>query len=110
MGHDEMRKYREVIMHTNSPQEPFPFDGDNLVDPNGQHLKRITKIKEQIQKGDLRLFRRRKEKQQKLLEYAGSLTPPMYIPHVMLAAGLYARLVHVRLCTSINTCHVSCKP
>ena len=82
MGHDEMRKYREVIMHTNSPQEPFPFDGDNLVDPNGQHLKRITKIKEQIQKGDLRLFKRRKEKQQKLLEYAGSLASPCTHTHI----------------------------
>ena len=82
MGHDEMRKYREVIMHTNSPQEPFPFDGDNLVDPNGQHLKRITKIKEQIQTGDLRLFKRRKEKQEKLLEYAGSLASPCTHTHI----------------------------
>ena len=76
MGHDEMCKYREVVMHTNSPQEPFPFDGENLVDPNGQHLKRIAKVKEQDQSGDLRLFKRRKEKHETLLEYAGSLYPP----------------------------------
>ena len=48
MGHDEMRKYRKVAIHTNSPHELFPFDGDNLVDPNCQHLKRIARIKEQI--------------------------------------------------------------
>ena len=80
LGHKEMRRYWETATTTDSPQADFPFDGASLVDPDGPHLKRIAKIKEQISRGDLSLYKRRAAKHAKLLQYADVPFSPHILP------------------------------
>ena len=79
LGHTEMRRYWDTAT-TTGPQAAFPFNGLSLVDPDGPHLKRIAKIKEQIARGDLSLYKRRGAKHAKLLEYADFPFSPHILP------------------------------